>query len=68
MSKKIYLDFQATTPVDEKILKKMLPFFTENFEGFDINKEEDWLLSEQYIDNKDAKLQNIDVLPFMNDQ
>ncbi len=31
MSKKIYLDFQATTPVDEKILKKMLPFFTENF-------------------------------------
>ena len=31
MSKKIYLDYQATTPVDEKILKKMLPFFTENF-------------------------------------
>ena len=31
MSKKIYLDYQATTYVDEKILKKMLPFFTENF-------------------------------------
>ena len=31
MSKKIYLDYQATTPVDAKILKKMLPYFTENF-------------------------------------
>ena len=31
MNKKIYLDYQATTPVDPKILKKMLPFFTENF-------------------------------------
>ena len=25
MSKKIYLDFQATTPVDTKILEKMIP-------------------------------------------
>ena len=31
MIKKIYLDYQATTPVDAKILKKMLPYFTENF-------------------------------------
>jgi len=44
------------------------PFFTEDFEGFDINKEEDWLLAEQYVENNFAKLQNIDVLPFMKDQ
>ena len=31
MRKKIYLDYQATTPVDAKILKKMMPFFAENF-------------------------------------
>ena len=31
MSKKIYLDYQATTPVDSKILEKMIPYFTENF-------------------------------------
>ena len=31
MTKKIYLDYQATTPVDPTVLKKMLPFFSENF-------------------------------------
>ena len=27
----VYLDYQATTPTDEKVLKKMLPFFTKEF-------------------------------------
>ncbi len=27
----VYLDYQATTPVDPKVLAKMLPFFTGNF-------------------------------------
>ena len=31
MREKIYLDYQATTPVDPNILKKMMPFFNENF-------------------------------------
>ena len=31
MTKKIYLDYQATTPVDPIVLEKMLPFFSENF-------------------------------------
>ncbi|MBD2664653.1 hypothetical protein B6N60_01942 [Richelia sinica FACHB-800] len=27
----IYIDYQATTPVDKRVLAKMLPYFTENF-------------------------------------
>jgi cysteine desulfurase len=31
MSRSVYLDYHATTPVDQRVLDAMLPFFTERF-------------------------------------
>lgn len=31
MEKKVYLDYAASTPVDKKIIKKILPYFAEKF-------------------------------------
>ncbi len=40
------------------------PFITEGFEGFDINKEVDWVLAEHYIRNAEAKLPEISQPPY----
>lgn len=31
MRRPVYLDYNATTPVDPRVLERMLPYFTERF-------------------------------------
>ena len=31
MQKPVYMDYHSTTPVDPRVLERMLPYFTENF-------------------------------------
>ena len=59
MSKKIYLDYQATTPVDPKILKKMLPFFTENFGNPHSNNHSVGRLANEAIEEARKNIANL---------
>ena len=39
--------------------EKIIPFFTENDEGFDVNVKEDWELAKILINNGEASLPKI---------
>ena len=43
---------------------KIMPFFTSNYEGFDINNEEDFILAESLIKAKKASTIKIEVPPY----
>ena len=59
MSNKIYLDYQATTPVDEKILKKMIPYFSENFGNPHSNNHEFGRSANNAVDEARANVANL---------
>ena len=59
MSNKIYLDYQATTPVDEKILKKMVPYFSENFGNPHSNNHEFGRSANNAVDEARANVANL---------
>jgi CMP-N,N'-diacetyllegionaminic acid synthase len=42
----------------------ILPFFTQDFEGFDINTDYDWKLAEELIVNGDVLLPEIKISPY----
>ena len=59
MISKIYLDYQATTPVDEKILKKMIPYFSENFGNPHSNNHEFGRSANSAVDEARANVANL---------
>lgn len=42
----------------------LMPFFTEGFEGFDVNTPDDWVLAERYIERGDARLPAVPQVPY----
>lgn len=42
----------------------LMPFFTEGFEGFDVNTPDDWLLAERYVERGDARLPAVPQAPY----
>ena len=59
MSNKIYLGYQATTPVDEKILKKMIPYFSEYFGNPHSNNHEFGRSANNAVDEARANVANL---------
>ena len=42
----------------------VMPFYTDRFEGFDVNTEEDWMLAERLVDLGRAALPAVAERPF----
>ncbi|WP_440697554.1 cysteine desulfurase family protein [Candidatus Pelagibacter sp. HIMB1709] len=59
MSNKIYLDYQATTPVDKRILDKMIPYFSENFGNPHSNNHEFGRSANTAVDEARTNIANL---------
>ncbi|PRX43030.1 cysteine desulfurase family protein [Salegentibacter salegens] len=60
VKKKIYLDYNATTPVDKRVVDAMLPYFTENFGNANSDHVYGWDAGEAVENSREqiAKLLN----------
>jgi CMP-N-acetylneuraminic acid synthetase len=43
----------------------LMPFFTEGYEGFDVNSEYDWSLAEYLVNNAQAQLPSVSHFPYL---
>jgi len=46
----------------------VMPFFTKDYEGFDINQPQDWQLADELIKSGQAQFPPVELAPWKNDQ
>ena len=59
IKKLIYLDLQATTPVDPRVLNEMMPYFTTKFGNAHSKTHQYGWDSEESVENARKKISNI---------
>jgi hypothetical protein len=46
----------------------LMPFFTKDYEGFDLNSDYDWNLAEHLVDKGKARLPSIPQPPYASEE
>lgn len=55
----IYLDYNATTPVDKRVLEKMLPYFSENFGNASSRSHLHGWIAQEAVENAREQVANL---------
>lgn len=61
--KRIYLDYSATTPIDERVKAAMLPYFTDNFANPSSMYEEGFKVRNDIVSAREKIAAHLNVIP-----
>jgi CMP-N,N'-diacetyllegionaminic acid synthase len=58
----------SSLPIEQGTIsgESIIPFFTDKYEGFDINNPDDWILAEYYLRTRKGEIPKIEKNPYKN--